>query len=289
MTNSEGPPRPSILVALDGSPAAAAALPTARAVAGQLGAVITLVHVAREPMAGDERREYLDLERDRREGESLRHLTNREPAEGILETAKDLDAALIVLTTHGAAEPEHGLGPVAEKVIAQAALPVLLVRPEAMTGAHGYAGALKRLLIPVDGAPGTARALKPALVLAVRLGASVDLLYVAAPLQTTAQEPGSIRAPRYVDQPQHEWPQWSNEVIDRLIAYADCPACVPMQMYLVLGEPAREITRFAREHGEDAIVLVRQSRLEPGRAAVLRAVLDQAPCPLLIIGAPAPR
>ena len=43
--------------------------------------------------------------------------------------------------------------------------------------------------------------------------------------------------PQYVDQPQHEWPQWANEVITRLAeACAQCPPNVPLRTFLAQGD-----------------------------------------------------
>jgi hypothetical protein len=63
------------------------------------------------------------------------------------------------------------------------------------------------------------------------------------------------------------------------------PADMQARVYLAQGEIAHEIGRFAVEHDSDAIVLVRRSHLEVGRAHVLRAVLDTTPCPVLLVGA----
>jgi nucleotide-binding universal stress UspA family protein len=144
---------------------------------------------------------------------------------------------------------------------------------------------LRTLLLPLDGTASTAAALAPAFDLACRLGASIDLLHVAAPGGARSEEPGSLGAPRYVDQPHHEWPHWAGEVIDRLCAaLAGRPAGVPIRTFLGRGEVGAEIARFAAEHHEDAIILVRRSRLEPGRARVLRTVLEAMPCPALLVG-----
>ena len=146
---------------------------------------------------------------------------------------------------------------------------------------------LKRLLLPLDGTPTTATALQPATELARRLGASIDLLYVAGTGRSGPEERGSIGAPRYVDQKQHEWPDWASEVETRLAdACAQCPPEVPVHTYLAQGEIATEIARFATEHACDAIALVRRSRLQAGRARTLRAVLEHAPCPVLILSGP---
>ncbi len=283
MTAPDGSERTTVLLALDGSPAAATALPVARAVAAQLGAGVEILHVSSGPDSS--RHERLYREREEPDGMELRVILNEEPAPAILRAADDPAVTLVVLTTHGRiVEPGRSLGRVAEKVIAGAARPILLVRPEAAAESGGHIAGLKRLLAPVDGSPATAVALRSVANLAVQLGASMDLLYVAGPASVPAQEPGSIGAPRYVDQPQHEWPHWAGEVIARVGGYANWPANVPMRMYLALGEAGPEVVRFAAAHGEDAIVLVRRSRLEPGRAAVLRAVLDRAPCPVLLVG-----
>lgn len=143
-----------------------------------------------------------------------------------------------------------------------------------------------RLLLPLDGTPTTAAALPPATRLASDLGASIDLLYVANHKQAAQVEPGSMGAPRYVDQPQHEWPAWKREFIHRLCTLcAACPPDVPVQAFLRASAVGAEIVGFAIEHDEDAIILVRRSRFERGRAPVLRAVLAHAPCPILLIGA----
>jgi hypothetical protein len=59
---------------------------------------------------------------------------------------------------------------------------------------------------------------------------------------------------------------------------------VPVRVSLAQGDVSTEITRFAAERETDAIVLVRQCHLEPGRGRVLRAVFDVTPCPVLLVG-----
>jgi nucleotide-binding universal stress UspA family protein len=311
MTAPENKPRDMVLVALDGSLAAATALPIALAVAAQLGADCEVLHIVSDtglvaglgrPFAKEfEALTGVKLWPDALEstvrrwqafagpGNALAHIEVRldagDPAAGILRASADPLVTLVVLTTHGyIIEPGRSLGRVAEQVIAGTTQPILLIRPEVTPMAIQPRGALQRLLLPLDGTPTTAALLAPATALASRLGASVDLLYVAD-VGTPPDEPGSIGAPQYVDQPQHEWPQWANEVITRLAeACAQCPPNVPLRTFLAQGDAGEAITRFAAEHASDAVVLACRSRLEPGRAAVLRAVLDQTPCPVLIVG-----
>ena len=295
--------RPVVLVALDGSLAAETALLIATAVAAQMGAACQALHIVAEngPSAGL-RQSFA------RGAETLTaveqwqvfpaptntilaafwHIELRldvgDPVEGILRASADPTIALVVLTTHGhIVEEGRSLGRVAEQVVAQATRPILLIRPEAASLRHDRP--LQRLVLPLDGTPTTATLLTPACELASRLGAAIDVLYVAGPGQPLPDEPGSIAAPRYVDQPQHEWPQWANEMIERLAAASGkCPPDVPTRTFLVQGDIGEEIARFAAEHHSDAVVLARRSHLEPGHAGVLRAVLDTTPCPVLLVG-----
>jgi nucleotide-binding universal stress UspA family protein len=308
--------RDTVLVALDGSLAAAMALPIAFAVAAQLEAECQALHIVSDSgLVGDLSRPFaqrfealsgITLWPEVIEsimtlwrvfagpGNALLkvladmkvRLEAGDPAEGILRVSVDPLVALVVLTTHGQIiEPGRSLGRVAEQVIAGARQPILLIRPEATPLAIRPGAALQRLLLPLDGTPTTAALLAPASALAGRLGAAVDLLYVAEAGASPPSEPGSIGAPQYVDQPQHEWPQWASEVSSRLgEACAKIPPSVPLRTFLARGEAGETIAHFAAEHESDAVVLARRSRLEAGRAGVLRTVLDRTPCPVLLVG-----
>ena len=276
-----------VLVALDGSEAAATALPVARSVAAQLSAEMGVLHATYMTANVGELRHRLGLESG--ELQDVPIITcEGEPVPCIVDHTREPGVLLVVLTTHGMAiEPGRHLGRVAEAVVKRSTRPILLVRPEAAAVHRVGPGPIKRLLLPLDGSPATAAALEPAFALAARLGASADVLYVASPKQVGERERGSMSAPRYVDQPQHEWPQWASELVDRLCA--SCGAEIPVRVYLRQGDIGSEIALFAAEQRYDAVVLVLRSRLEPGRARVLRAVLDNTSCPILLVGAPLAR
>ena len=269
-----------LLVALDGSPAAATALPVARAVAKQLSAGIEVLHVSRRPVAPSVLRSRLGVAR------MPVSACVGKPAECILRHTEESRVELVILTTHGRSiEPGRALGRVAAAVIASSTQPILLVRPEA---AARRSAPIRRLLFPLDGTPTTAAALKDVTALAGRLGASIDVLYVIAARSAGPQERGSMGAPRYVDQAHHEWPQWAGEVLERLCrCCAESPVDVPITVHVRQGEIGAAIAGFAAQHRHDAIVLVRRSHMEPGRAHALRAVLQQTPCPILLVGSPA--
>jgi nucleotide-binding universal stress UspA family protein len=257
-----------VLVAWDRSMAAATALPLAEAVAAQLGCRMDLLNVTADA-AGVPHDEGL--------------------ARALLEAASDQDVTLLVLTTHGRAiEEGRGLGRVARAVASSTTRPVLIVRPELATRAGYRPEGLRHLLLPLDGTPTTAAALAPTTELAAQLGATIDLLHVVDPAARDDAEPGSLGAPVYLDQPHHEWPAWAAEMLDRLVrSLGRLPERIPVRVYLAAGAVDAEIMRFAEDHEADAIVLVRRSALGGDRARTLQAVLEQAPCAVLLVGSAA--
>ncbi len=280
----EGIPSLNVLVALDGSPAAATALPVSRILASQLGAQVTALHVAPVALDPAEARRRLNL--DTEDTRDIRIILRvGDPVAEIVRAANDKSVTLLAMAACAA----HSVRPLASvtlSVLRDADRPVVLVRPELVLGNESALRPVHRLLLPVDGSPTTARALRSAAELAQGLGASIDLLYVAGSERGEAER-GSISVPRYVDQPHHEWPLWSEEVIDRLTrCLARCPEEVPVELFLAIGDPRAEIVRFAAEHQEDALVLVRRSQLEPGRGKILWHLFEKSPLSMIFVVSP---
>ncbi len=280
---------PVVLVALDGSPAAATALPIARIIAAQLGAETAILHVTAAPVSEENVRLYLHLQQAGAMDSELR-IQVGDPATMILQATTEATVALVVLTTHGRTVKQgQDLGRVAASVIAATMQPILLVRPEATTAPMHRTAGLRRLLLPLGGAPATMAALHPVGELAARLDASVDLLYIANADQQRPAGIARIGAPRYVDQPQHEWPHWASGVIERVhIADTGWPSTVPLRVFLVHGEIGAEISNFAATHKHDAIVMMRRGRADLAHTPLLGAVLDIMTCPVLLVTATQP-
>jgi nucleotide-binding universal stress UspA family protein len=132
----------------------------------------------------------------------------------------------------------------------------------------------------LDGTPSTAVALGPALDLADRTEAEIDVLYVATQAEPS-REPGSLSGPFYVDQPQYEWDDWAQEFADRFgTALGQYRPTMPIRVYLRSGDPPEEIVSFARERGSGLIVLQWQSR---GHGEVVNRVLANTPCPVFLL------
>jgi nucleotide-binding universal stress UspA family protein len=142
---------------------------------------------------------------------------------------------------------------------------------------------IRRIMVPVDGTPSIATALGPAGELAHRTGAALDVVMVEDVTAPLPAEHGAMTSPRYVDQPQHEWPAFSAELLERLLGViARFPPGIPTRLLLGTGEPAAEILRFARELDPDLIALVVRT---PGwgEGAVFRDVVRRAQRPVLVL------
>lgn len=284
--------RSVLLVALDGSAAAETALRPAQRLAQRLGMPLHVLHVTHRPLSAADAAHLLHLDTSLPSDIEI-EVRVGDPAQEILRCVEDKHTYLTVLTTHGRdVEPGRHLGHVAEQVIAATMRPIVLIRPEAAEAASSALEA-RRFLLPLDGKAATERALTGVADIVYRLGGSFDVLFVADPdrLPSPAnEEPGSLGIPYYMDQPHHEWAAWMDEVLHHLSACsARYPLGVSANVHVASGTIANVVLQFVAEHHNDVIVLVRRSRLEPGHAEVLRAILDETPCPVFLTGTLAPQ
>ena len=209
----------TVVVPLDGSPFAEQALPHALGIVRRAGATLDLVHVhvlhvleehkvarySYDPGVDKEhqRKEQLYLE------STAKSLATVSPvpwtaavvsgldSDGILQRVQDGKADLIVMTTHGRGPLDRFfLGGVADELIRQAAVPVLLVRPRDPAPGIVPEPLLEHVLVPLDGSPLAERVLEPALDF-VRLweGRCTLLRVIEASPATTAGWPNRPRPP----------------------------------------------------------------------------------------------
>lgn len=271
----------TIVLPLDGTAHALAALPVAAALARIEGTTLHVLHVGEVTIPARELLRQVGLDAEALRGSVLEQAIGR-PAAAVLEWASEHESPVIVMCTHtGMEKPRGTLGSVAEEVVRSAMHPVVLVQPE--RGTRPWE--IHRIMLPHDGTPATASAMDPAGDLAHRTGAEVLVLHVAAPTADQPQEPGTIAVPRYLDQPQHEWSAWGAEFLDRMTVLGHPPEEVKFRLSMAAGEPGREIVRFAREHGVDLIVLAWHGRWDGHRASTLKMVIRDSGCPTLVLRA----
>lgn len=283
-----------LVVPLDGSPLAEHALPYAAALARILAARVTLLYARWSAVLPDETAPDLDavarrLRADGVEADThLCHMPRVEDAgRAILEAASGLEAGLIVMATHGRGGLGRLLyGSVADQVLRQATLPVLLVPP--MAERPFPADRPLRILVPLDGSAAAEGILAPLQALVQPSGAELVVLRVVDSIdyvrphgddcdpcrraRARGEEPDiePIRARRYVD-----------EVVGRLRT-----AGLTAEPQTVIGGAAATIVSVAREQGADLIAMATHGRGGMARlvlGSVATATLRQASVPILLV------
>ncbi len=267
-----------ILVPLDGRAAALPALAVAKVFSDLEGAPVRILHVTAQALPTADLARHLGL---RTGGLPDARIEARagEPAAAILAAAGDLHARLIVLCTHTApGSPAAKVGATALSVLRGASCPVILVNPARSLPDWR----LRKVLLPHEGTPATSDAAKPGAELARRAGAELLVLLVAASGAANPQERGTLTSPIYMDQPQHEWPVWVGEFLERLACV--CPLDdLRVRLLLGRGSPSLEILRVAREESVDLIVLAWKGNWSPEHAETLKAVVREAACPVMVV------
>lgn len=272
---------PVILVPLDGSEPALSTLPVAKVLCAIEQTSLRLLHVGEEISVGEDLRSRLGREA-RQIGRSTFDIRSGSPAAEILQVAKETKPRLIVMCRHSSAKPEKLLGRTAMKVLQDAPCPVVLVPPE--RGATPWH--LHHILVPHDGTPTTSAALQPAVQLADQAGAELVVAHVTDGAGAPA-ELGSLTAPRYVDQPQHEWPAWTSEFAKRLACVCSL-GHLHVRILLAHGNPAAEILNLSAKLTTDLIVVAWRGRWEAPRATTFKDLLRQAHCPIMVLRVNAP-
>jgi nucleotide-binding universal stress UspA family protein len=140
---------------------------------------------------------------------------------------------------------------------------------------------LRHILLAHDGTPACDAATGPAIDLAVRSKADVIALHVAARGQERPEQAGSISAPIYFDQPQHEWPAWAHEFMNRILATGAPTSSVHFKLTVTGGQAGSEVAQVARERGVDLVVMTWHGRWDHENCAT-RVVVRGSGCPVLL-------
>jgi nucleotide-binding universal stress UspA family protein len=244
-----------VLAALDNSSAAQPVFDTADALARLLGSELEAVHV----LDGEERIAHAVA---RRRGKSLSELEGP-TVPALVAAASAEDVAMIVMgarATPGGARPA---GSTAVAVATSVSPPTVLVPPDAP-----HPEQIERILVPLEGTVSTSLAPRHVVELIGGHGIDVIVLHVL--------DESSL--PAFTDQPQYETEVWAREFLERY-----CPVGVEgVLLETRVGAREEVVPRAAQETGADLIALGWSRALAPGRAPVVRAVLERAHVPVLL-------
>jgi nucleotide-binding universal stress UspA family protein len=179
----------SILVPVDGSTLAEAAIPYALAVAERSRGRVQFVFVYQDgfPLEPIElaRQYLLQLTARARErlGDSVSFaLLNGPVAATLVKQARKIGADLVIMTTHGRGGLERAwLGSVTDQLIRRIGIPLLIVRPGEDLPASEFEPS--EILVPLDGSPLAETALQPAAALARPWDAELTLAQIVYPVE----------------------------------------------------------------------------------------------------------
>ncbi|MBK4737625.1 universal stress protein [Noviherbaspirillum pedocola] len=272
---------PSLLLPLDGSVEAARGVDCALWLADALDATLHVLHVL---SAGDS-------PTDNDEALARLHVPSRHPRV-ILHQIKDGTAAsllraiglhrvrLVVMSAGGASASAGrrsalSLGSIARAVIEGSPVPVLLI-PMAYRQALPWSS----ILAAASGELASAEALAFALRLAGELRIRVSVLHAE-------DDPGIGRGMplcAYPDAAYHEYRERLRDMVERSLA--SCPHerrhCIAEAM-LRPGDPAAVLLEQVAAHEASVLALGWHGALDQGRALVLKRLLLQAECALLLV------
>ena len=202
-------------------------------------------------------------------------------APAILDLARDVNADLLVLGTHGRSGFERlMLGSVTEKVMLKATCPVLTV-PRAVEGG-AQAPVFRRIVCGMDFSEASLRGLKFALSLCAEAGGRLTLLH-AVEWMPEASLPGL---------PQFDLQQFGASLVSdaqtRLeqLVPAETRDWCEVNASVRVGKPYVEILRTAAEDSADLIVLGVQGRGPLDRmlfGSTTQHVVRTAACPVLTV------
>jgi nucleotide-binding universal stress UspA family protein len=266
-----------VLVPLDGPTGASAALLVARELSRLLRATPRVLYVSEHAADPRSAAKLLGLHPDDLHGVTLDARCGDLHAEILREARVEATRLIVICPALGGGTAAGEMGPVAGALLGDAPCPVVLVPP----GDGGASWTIREVLLPHDGTPSTARAVRRASELARSAGALLRVLHVATSAEASA-EPGSLTVPRYLDQPQHEWPSWAEEFLQRLSGVCDLDLD-RLRLVLGHGQPGDEVLRVARDSRPDLILLAWRASAEPGRGRTIRTVLAGARCPVMVV------
>ncbi len=290
-----------ILVPLDGSDMAELALPFAEEIAGKLGSEIVLLHISESPLP-DQRRAlqfYIQQAAETTGQHAQTHIDaasewavcvrpvtmSGRPATEILDYAERENIGLIVMATHGRSGVKRWLlGSIASKVVRAAECPVVLIRGTTPQDELRERGALKRVLVPLDGSAESETVVPYIAELAAGLKAEVILFQSVDQAFHVTQPRGTIRTPFSPEEmaPILEEVEISLDRARQVLREKNVTSNIEVR----IGDAPEEILKIADEVQADLVAMSTHGRSGLSRWAfgsVAEKVLYAATSPILLV------
>jgi nucleotide-binding universal stress UspA family protein len=271
-----------LLVPLDRSPLAEQAVGQAAAIARASHAEIDLILVHQPlPFAGfsdepwnaeqwTDEEKYLEwIASELASGASVQatHTVQRGEAVDIIsKRAREVDADLIVMTSHGRTGLSRAwLGSVADGVLRHSAIPVLMLRPlESKADRLAAHHLFEHILLPLDGSALAADILSPASALGRCSGARVTLLRIVQPVPLmTVDVDMAFTYPPFIqdDEATQHLVEEANQQLDETSRRLAEETGINVDAHVVVsGRTAQAIMDFASSHAVDVIAMSTHGR-----------------------------
>jgi nucleotide-binding universal stress UspA family protein len=292
----------SILVPLDGSELAEAALPYATELAGRLVSNVTLLYVgesAKDPQLNI-RESYMDkmlgaarrgveryLEKPKTQAVQVKsEILFGNPAEMIVDYAEKTDAGLIVMSTHGRSGiGRWTLGSVADKVVRATKRPVELIRAKGADPDLRQKRILIKALVPLDGSKEGESAIPYVREIAAKLKTDIILFQVLSLGYNVASASAGIIYPEHQIESEKVVAGNYLETVGAGLKREG----LNVESVVCIGNPAEEIIKFADKMQVDLVAMSTHGRSGIGRwvfGSVAEKVLYEGHTPLLLVRAP---
>lgn len=269
----------SILLPLDGSPEAAKAAGCALWLAEALGSTLHVLHATAHPLSVGDALARLRVPHVQ-DARVVVHQVPGGAEAAVLEEIAAHRIDLVVMSARGESAsanvaPSRRLGTIAQAVIERSPVPVVVLPLH-------YRQSLPwtSMLAAASGEVSADQALEAAVHLAAALRLKVTVVH-------SGDGPGGAGAAplgAYVDAPHHEYPQRLDQMVERGLAgcAAEEAQCVH-EVLLCRGEPASVLLEQVAGHASSVLALGWHGALGAGRALVLKRLLEEAECALLVV------
>jgi nucleotide-binding universal stress UspA family protein len=289
-----------LLVALDASLLSEQVLELAMDVASACGAEVELIRVLDSSTTSHELVDPLDWQEERAESDAyLRAAAGRfedrgipvtwqtaqgAPAEEILRVARIEHMSLIALATHGVGHATRWtLGSTASKVLERAPCSVLLVPSQWKPAA----GAVRRVLVPVDGSQRSESAIPVATRIAAERGSELILAHIAQEPQIATRILPSDEERGLIEQLRRRSATRARNYLAELRERTSHDAQAIDVRALSSASPALALLDFAEEIAADLVVVAAHGiNNEPDCRfdSITARLLKNLRCPTLVVG-----
>lgn len=269
------PPVRNIVLALDGTERTRGTIPVAKTLCALYHANFHIVFAGQQRLSAQEAMNRLGPSE---ESVLSTHIIQggSNPVDLIARLTRELPGALTVICSElGEPMGKDRFGVVTEALFSHRPERTVIVNPDR----DQPAWQLRHILLAHDGTPASHAATNPAIDLALRSRAEIIALHVAARGQERPEEAGSMSAPIYADQPQHEWPAWAQEFMNRVLASGAPASSIRFKLAVTGGQAGSEVAQVARDRDVDLVVMAWHGHWDHENCAT-RVVVRNSRCPV---------